>query len=158
MMDINQELLVGAITADGPDGLMQVLDQLRVKSEQVTQDKEFVILYQLGSQRSILKVDFNQKPYHFFYKDLLGRPMTKAVEQTIAQFLSNHCGEWESVKKEVVKDEFNIQAAVQKTLYGWRDSVAPASHIGFFAPAKNTAPQQPAAKSAKFKFIQKRKD
>lgn len=91
----------------GPEGLMSTLKTLL---ERVKQDPEFAaqslyILYQLGQQRSVIKVDMSKKPFLFWYYDLLGRPMTRIVKQTIARFLWEECGEREVLLKEMAKRE-----------------------------------------------------
>ena len=101
MAGLDADVMANAISAQGPEGLMFVLDQLLKKTQNNPLGvKEFVVLYQLGNQRSIIKVDFNQQPCHFSYQDLLGRPITKAVENTIAEFLWTKCGERERYLKE----------------------------------------------------------
>lgn len=89
--------------AEGPDGLMSVLEGLLAKANQ---DPAFIaqdhfILYQLGNQKSIIKVDMTQTPYHFIYNDLLGRPATNVVKDTIVRFLWERCGEEERYLKEL---------------------------------------------------------
>lgn len=85
------------IPAEGPTGLMEVLEDLLTKSKQDPEfaAQEHIILYQLGNQKSLIKVDLSQPPGKFWYNDLLGRPITKAVENTIAEFLWTKCGEKE---------------------------------------------------------------
>jgi len=101
MAELETNSFANAIPVEGPEGLMQALEDLlaKVKSEPEA-SKEYVLLYQLGKQRSIIKVDFNQEPCHFWYQDTLGRPITKAVENTIAEFLWTKCGERERYLKE----------------------------------------------------------
>lgn len=89
MMDDEQTLLAHAYKVTGPDELMEQLKHLHATSLE-TSVNEFVIFYHLGNQRSYIQVDFSCEPFHFYYKDLLGRPMTKAVENTIAEFLWQH--------------------------------------------------------------------
>lgn len=86
------------IVANGPEGLAQVLAELL---EECLQDVDFAsrehyVLYQLGSQQSLLKIDMSKQPYQFWYYDLLGRPATRAVKETIARFLWEKCGEKEA--------------------------------------------------------------
>lgn len=85
------------IPAQGPEGLMRVLEELLEKSrlDPAVAAQEHIILYQLGDQKSLIKVDFSEPPGKFWYNDLLGRPMTKAVKNTIAEFLWTKCGERE---------------------------------------------------------------
>lgn len=81
--------------AQGPDGLTQVLDDmlLRTKTDPQFAAEEHYILYQLGQQRSLLKVDLSEQPFQFWYFDLLGRPATNAVKDVVAKFLWEKGGE-----------------------------------------------------------------
>lgn len=90
------------VIAEGPEGLREVLDQFL---ESAKTDSEFAavghyILYQLGDQKSLIKVDMSATPYQFYYYDYLGRPATKAVKKTIVRFLWEKCGEREKYLKE----------------------------------------------------------
>lgn len=105
MTEFDSDMVANAITAQGPDDLMRVLEQLLEKTQHELATKEFVVLYQVGNQRSLIKVDFNQQPCHFWYQDSLGRPITKAVENTIAEFLWTKCGEKERYLKEISSRE-----------------------------------------------------
>ena len=89
--------------AEGPEGLMTFLEGLSTKAQQDPEFKfrEHYVLYQLGSQKSLIKVDMTQPPYQFTYSDLLGRPATNAVKETIARFLWEKCGEKERYLKEL---------------------------------------------------------
>jgi hypothetical protein len=85
------------VSAEGPDGLARVLDNFYEKAKQ---DPAFAaeghyILYKLGDQKSLIKVDMSQEPFQFYYNDLLGRPATRIVKETIARFLWDTCGERE---------------------------------------------------------------
>lgn len=85
------------VSADGPDGLTRALNHFY---EQAKQDPEFAaeghyILYKLGDQKSLIKVDMSKEPFQFYYNDLLGRPATRMVKETIARFLWDTCGERE---------------------------------------------------------------
>lgn len=85
------------IPAEGPEGLTGVLERLLEKkiSNQENLPAEHYILYQLGNQKSLIKVDTSEQPFLFWYYDLLGRPATEVVKRTIAQFLWERCGEKE---------------------------------------------------------------
>lgn len=88
--------------AQGPQGLRDVLDSYLVKSQN---DPKFAevghyILYQIGDQRSLIRVDTSEVPFNFKYCDLLGRPATKTVKETIARFLWEKCGEKERYMKQ----------------------------------------------------------
>jgi len=97
------EILKNHLIAQGPEGLRQVLDTLLEKS---LQDSGFAaephfVKYQLGQQESFLKVDMSEKPYLFWYCDLQGRPVTKAIQTVIADFLWEKCGEKEKCLQEL---------------------------------------------------------
>lgn len=97
-MDDDNELPEDVIPAEGPDSLYAILDALllQVKANPKSLKKEFYILYKLGGQRSLIKVDMTRQPFQFWYYDLLGRPATEIVKNTIAKFLWEKCGERES--------------------------------------------------------------
>lgn len=102
MFDNEGGILKNYIPAEGPEGLMHVFEDLLEKSKRDTEfaAAEHIILYKLGGQKSLIKVDFSKPPFQFWYNDLLGRPMTKAVEDTIAEFLWVKCGERERYLRE----------------------------------------------------------
>lgn len=83
--------------ADGPDGLMAVLESFLHQAEQDAEfrAKQHYIMYRLKDQKSLIKVDLSERPYQFWYYDLLGRPATKAVKDIVAAFLWDKCGEKE---------------------------------------------------------------
>ena len=102
----SNELPSDYVLANGPDGLMQALESFLSAAQQ---DPAFIsddhyILYQLGDQKSLIKVDMTQRPYHFYYRDLLGRPATRAVKDTIAHFLWEKCGEKELYLQGLTRD------------------------------------------------------
>lgn len=86
--------------ANGLDGLAALLDQLLLQAKQNpnTITPDHYILYQLGNQKSLIKVDMTTSPFHFMYDDLLGRPATNGVKETIGRFLWEKCGEKEFLK------------------------------------------------------------
>ncbi|EKD72005.1 MAG: hypothetical protein ACD_46C00035G0002 [uncultured bacterium] len=89
------------LVAEGPEGLATILDDfLEQSKDPAFAASEHFILYQLGSQKSLIKVDTSKMPFHFRYHDLLGRPATNAVKETIAQFLWEKCGEKERFRYE----------------------------------------------------------
>jgi hypothetical protein len=92
------------ILAEGPDKLGQVLDDLLEKSKAdpafATQDH--FVLYQLGSQKSLMKVDTSQRPFQIWYFDMMGRPETVVIKDTITRFLWDRCG-----GRELYSDEFD---------------------------------------------------
>lgn len=84
------------IPAYGPEGLRQVLEDLLKQSKQALSEKnEHFIYYQMGEQKSLIKVDMSEEPVMFWYFDLLGRPATRIIKKTIADFLWESCGERE---------------------------------------------------------------
>ena len=89
-------MTLGNIPAIGPNGLTDVLNDLLAQREKDPSfSREHFILYQLGNQKALIRVDTSQKPFQFWYYDLLGRPATKIVKETIARFLWDKCGEKE---------------------------------------------------------------
>jgi hypothetical protein len=95
------------LTAQGPEGLRNLLDELLEKSakDPAFAKGQHMIRYQLGNQQSLIKVDLSEKPYLFWYCDLLGRPITKAVQYTIADFLWEKGGEKERCLHELTVKE-----------------------------------------------------
>lgn len=90
------------LLAEGPDGLSAVLSTLleQAQNDEVSTKAGHYILYQLGNQKSLIKVDFSHTPFQFWYCDLLGRPATRIVKETIAKFLWDKCGEKERFYQE----------------------------------------------------------
>lgn len=86
------------IIANGPEGLEKVLGDLldKAKDDDQFAKQEHYILYQLGSQKSLIKVDTTEIPFKFWHFDLMGRPATVAIKETIARFIWEKCGvkEW----------------------------------------------------------------
>jgi hypothetical protein len=97
MANMDEEVLKDYIPAQGPEGLKSVLEDLLEKSKKdpVFAEKEHYIYYQIGEQKSLIKVDMSSNPVTFWYFDLLGRPATRIVKKTIADFLWEKCGEKE---------------------------------------------------------------
>lgn len=93
--------------ADGPEGLKAVLASFLQQAEQDAEfrSKQHYIMYRLNAQKSLIKVDLSERPYQFWYYDLLGRPATKAVKETVAEFLWEQCGEKERYIQESGRDE-----------------------------------------------------
>ena len=91
----NQDTPSQYLIAEGPGGLQSVLNQLLQKSQQdaVFAASDHYVLYQLNEQQSLIKIDMSQRPFQFWYYDLLGRPATEAVKNVIADFLWEKCGE-----------------------------------------------------------------
>jgi len=96
------------ILAEGPEGLTKALTQLL---DQSGKDASFAadphyVLYQLGNQKSLIKIDMSEKPFYFWYYDLLGRPATNGVKDTIARFMKEKFGGKEgSNKGETINDQ-----------------------------------------------------
>lgn len=89
--------------ADGPEGLATLLNELLEKSkiDPMFAREDHYIMYQLGSQKSLIKVDTKQIPFQFVYSDSMGRPATTAVKDVIARFLWEKCGEKERYMQEM---------------------------------------------------------
>lgn len=86
--------LPNSIPAEGPQGLTAVLSSLYKQSQlDPSAPTSHYILYRLGGQKSLIKVDMGQTPCQFWYYDLLGRPATQLVKETINQFLLDKYGE-----------------------------------------------------------------
>lgn len=100
MMQEN-DLLLDYVTAEGPEGLASVLNDLLVKKHAGTQSHEQYILYQLGNQKSLIKVDISAQPFQFWYYDLLGRPATKVVKDILGDFVWEKGGEKERYLQEL---------------------------------------------------------
>lgn len=106
-MDSNDFEIPDHTAADGPEGLMAVLESFLQQAEQDSEfrAKEHYIMYRLRDQKSLIKVNLSTRPYQFHYYDLLGRPATKAVKDTIAEFLWEKCGEKEHYLEESGRDQ-----------------------------------------------------
>ena len=91
----SEQLPFPYISVDGPEGLATELSRLLTQARNDAQfaASQHYVLYQLGGQKSLIKIDFSQSPYQFWYCDLSGRPATSAVTDTIAKFLWEECGE-----------------------------------------------------------------
>lgn len=91
------DIPANSVIAEGPDGLTAVLNDFleKSKSDRLFAEDEHFILYQLGNQKSLIKVDTSQIPFRFVYNDLMGRPATIVVKEVIARFLWEKCGEKE---------------------------------------------------------------
>lgn len=89
--------------AVGPQGLATVLALLLEKTQKDPQfaKQEHYILYQMGNQKSLIKVDMSEHPFQFWYYDLLGRPITGTVKDTIGRFLWEKAGEKEKFLKQL---------------------------------------------------------
>lgn len=100
---LDNELPSDCINAEGAEGLRKELDQLWDKSQNdpVFAAMPHYILYRLNQQKALIKVDMSERPVQFWYHDLLGRPATRIVKKTIAQFLMEKCGETDSFLQEI---------------------------------------------------------
>lgn len=78
------------LEAEGPDNLSRALDAVYEKNH-TTEDN--YILYRMGSQLSLLRVDLSQKPCHIWYCDSDHRPATSSVLKVIEAFLENKFGQ-----------------------------------------------------------------
>lgn len=105
-MESNQ-IVSNYIVADGPEGLARVLADIYEQTQADNEAKlaEQYILYQLNNQKSFIKVDLSQKPFQFWYCDMLGRPITRVVKDTIAKFIWEHGGEKEEALNNLNREE-----------------------------------------------------
>jgi hypothetical protein len=94
---IAMETSTSYVIAAGPDGLKDVLNELLEKSRQdpLFARQEHHVLYQLGNQKTMIRIDTDQAPFKFWCYDLLGRPITVVLKNTLADFLWEHWGEKE---------------------------------------------------------------
>ena len=87
-----EELVFRTMKVVGPSGLQQALEDLykKVKNDPEFAANEHYIMYTLSNQQSLIKVDMSQRPFQFWYKDILGRPATAtpSVMKTIENFLA----------------------------------------------------------------------
>lgn len=96
-MESNEFVIPDHTVADGPQGLMEVLDSFlhQARQDAAFRAQDHYIMYRLKDQKSLIKVNMSEHPYQFWYYDLLGRPATNAVKDTVAEFLWEKCGERE---------------------------------------------------------------
>ena len=90
------------VIAEGPQGLFSMLSDFL---EQANKDRQFAktphyILYQIGNQKALIKVDMSSMPLQIWHYDLMGRPATKTIKETIAKFLWEKTGEKERFLKQ----------------------------------------------------------
>lgn len=90
---MESENIPPSIVAEGPEGLTAVLNSL-YRNSQIDPEAPFIhyILFRLGNQKSLIRIDLSKAPCHFWYYDLLGRPITQMVKETLNQFLMNKYG------------------------------------------------------------------
>lgn len=72
--DIAQEL----------QGLKSLLAQYM---RSMTKEQQF-ILYKIGEQESLMRVDFSKQPYQVYYNDKLGRPAPFALKIAVTEIMS----------------------------------------------------------------------
>jgi hypothetical protein len=115
---------LGYIIARGPEGLEQALSELleKAKTDPVLKEKAQFVLYELGSQKSMIKVDMSVWPIVFWHYDLLGRPATSAVKDVLSRFAWEKCGEKEWYYKE--KGEVGLYSKDNEEAYlDWRQRI-----------------------------------
>ena len=107
MQENELALLKNYHPAQGSAGLRQVLDDLleQSKNDPIFATKEHFIMYRIGDQKSLIKVDMSEDPVLFWYFDLLGRPATRIVKKTIFDFLWEKCGVREKYLQELGRKE-----------------------------------------------------
>ncbi|MEO8401947.1 MAG: hypothetical protein ABI597_09180 [Gammaproteobacteria bacterium] len=83
------------IIAEGPEGLKKILAEFLEKSrnDPIFAKQKHHVLYQLGSQKSMIRIDTDRTPFKFWYYDLMGRAATVAVKDVLADFLWDNWGE-----------------------------------------------------------------
>ena len=119
---------MGYIVATGPEGLEAVLGELldKSKTDPKLKERAHYILYELGNQKSLIKIDLNEWPVVFWHYDLLGRPATSVVKDVLARFAWDKCGEKEWYFKEKGGTEFYFkdQGVTEEHAYSeWRQEV-----------------------------------
>jgi hypothetical protein len=104
---------MGYIVATGPEGLEAVLNELLEKSklDPTLKERAQYILYEVGNQKSLIKMDLNEWPVVFWHYDLLGRPATAVVKDILARFAWDKCGEKEWYFKEKGETEHHYRDA-----------------------------------------------
>ena len=105
---MNERFAKEPIIAQGLQDLEHVLDQLLEKREHEPDfaNEEIFILYKLGNQQSLIKIDMQEKPFQFWYCDLMGRPATKSLKETIYNFLWEKCGGKDQYLQELAEGEY----------------------------------------------------
>jgi hypothetical protein len=90
-MDIAKNYVI----AEGASGLKDVLIELLQHSQidPSFAQQEHHVLYKLGNQKTMIRVDTEQAPFKFWCYDLLGRALTLPVKDTLADFLWENWGE-----------------------------------------------------------------
>src|SRR5690349_17732928 len=111
---------MGYILANGPEGLTKVLNELLEKSkvDASLKNRAHFILYEVGNQKSLIKMDLKEWPLAFWYYDLLGRPATSIVKDILARFAWDKGGEKEWYYKEKGKADSEEAAFTD-----WRETV-----------------------------------
>jgi hypothetical protein len=111
---------MGYIVARGPEGLEQVLESLleRSKTDETLKAKAQYVLYELGNQKSMIKIDMSVWPVVFWHYDLLGRPATNAVKEILSRFAWEKCGEKEWYFKEKGNGTSHEEAYLD-----WRENI-----------------------------------
>lgn len=99
-------LAIQYISVDGPEGLQRTLNELFEATHSKTPNQsEYYIMYHLGNQKSLIKLDLGQEPFLFWYYDLLGRPATKVVKDILAEFAWEKGGEKKRYMREFAIEE-----------------------------------------------------
>ena len=124
---------MGYIVATGPEGLEAVLNELLEKSklDPTLKERAHYILYELGNQKSLIKMDLNEWPVVFWHYDLLGRPATSTVKDVLAHFAWEKCGEKEWYFKEKGGTEFYFKdgdATEDGAFSEWRKKIFEGKH------------------------------
>jgi len=121
---------MGYIVVNGPEKLEKVLNELleHSKLDLTIRERAHYILFEMGNQKSLIKMDLNIWPIVFWYYDLLGRPATSLVKDVLARFIWDKGGEkeWYFKEKGIA---FSSQAKEEEDVFSeWRKNVFEAKH------------------------------
>lgn len=116
---------MGYVVAQGPEELEKVLTELleKSKTDSILKAKAQYILYELGNQKSMIKMDLSEWPVAFWHYDLLGRAATSTVKDVISRFAWEKCGEKEWYFKEKGNSINEAEAFID-----WREQIFEAKH------------------------------
>lgn len=80
------------IPVQGLDHLSETLEMLyfKIKANPTLSSEDKYVLFQLGNQKSLLRITFAEEMPHFAYFDLFERPMTKNIKTVLINFLQKN--------------------------------------------------------------------
>jgi len=119
---------MGYIVAKGPEELTKALNEILETSQKDSQFKAspHFVLYELGHQKSMIKMDTSEWPVIFWHYDLLGRPATTTVKDVLARFSWEKCGEKEWYFKEkgvTEQDVMNSEYSLEDAFLDWKKCI-----------------------------------